>query len=65
MKKPNPKQQFRFNSTLIVTCSLIASLALGMLGWSRPAQAQTNTGLTVWLKFDEAAGSHDVCRCIG
>ena len=59
---------------LVLLCSMLISLAAGILAGPSVAQAQTNTGLALWLKFDEgtgattfvdAAGSNAAGTCAG
>lgn len=41
---------------IFLTCAMIFSITVGVLGPPRTALAQTNNGMALWLKFDEAAG---------
>ena len=58
MKKMiSPKKFVDIGLTIVLISSLFCSFTIGLLGRSLEAMAQTNAGLAVWLKFDEAANA--------
>ncbi len=57
MKETNSHKQTHVGFAMVLSCAMLLSLAVGALGSPRAVLAQTNTGMAVWLKFDEAVSA--------